>query len=146
MHLAHVEEDVNVVGDSANNQGASDGTNTTGTGTVAWRTTSEALPVDEFPQFNSWASADWLSSGGPFEPLTGDYYMASQSDNITWKRLATTVDLTGASTGSIAANISYDTEGDWDFLVIEAHTLGQDDWTTLEVPGHTSQNTGQSLQ
>jgi hypothetical protein len=131
-------------GDSANNQGASGGTNTTGTGTVAWRTTSEALPVDEFPQFNSWASADWLSSGGPFEPLTGDYYMASQSDNIAWKRLATTVDLTGASTGSIAANISYDTEGDWDFLIIEAHTVGQDDWTTLEVPGHTSQNTGQS--
>jgi len=131
-------------GDSANNQGASDGTNATGTGTVAWTTTSEALPVDEFPQFSSWASADWVSTGGPFEPLTGDYYMASQSDNIAWKRLATTVDLTGATTGSIAANISYDTEANWDFLIIEAHTVGQDDWTTLEVPGHTSQATGQS--
>lgn len=131
-------------GDSANNQGSSNGTNTTGTATATWTTTSQVLPVDEFPQFESWASADWVTNGGPFEPLTGDYYMASQSDNAAWKRLATTVDLTDASSGSIQANISYDTEADWDYLIIEAHTVGQDDWTTLEVPGHTSQSTGQS--
>ena len=26
---------------------------------------------------------------------------------------------------------SFDTEADWDFLFVEAHTVGQDDWTTL---------------
>jgi hypothetical protein len=40
---------------------------------------------------------------------------------------------------------SYDTEPDWDFVFVEAHTIGQDNWTTLpDVNGHTSQNTGQS--
>ena len=127
-------------GDSANNQGSSDGTNTTGTATAAFALTSDALPVDEFPQFQSWPSADWVSEGGPFEPLTGDYYMASQSDNAAWKRLATTVDLSGASTGSVEINLSYDIESPyWDFLIFEVHTVGQDDWTTLEVPGLTSQ-------
>ena len=130
-------------GDSANNQGASSGTNGTGTGTAAWTTTSEALPVGEFPQFESWASADWATSGGPFEPLTGDYYMASLSDNAAWKRLATTVDLTGATSGSVEINLSYDIEAPyWDFLIFEVHTVGQDDWTTLEVPGLTSQELG----
>ena len=127
-------------GDSANNQGSSDGTNLTGTATAAWTATSDFLPVNEFPQFESWPSADWVSSGGPFEPLTGDFYMASQSDNAAWKRLATTVDLTGASSGSVEINLSYDIESPyWDFLIFEVHTVGQDDWTTLEVPGLTSQ-------
>jgi hypothetical protein len=130
-------------GDSANNQGASDGTNDTGTGTAAWTLTSDVLSVEEFPQFESWASADWISEGGPFEPLTGDYYMASLSDNAAWKRLATTVDLTEASSGSVEINLSYDIESPyWDFLIFEVHTVGQDDWTTLEVPGLTSQGLG----
>jgi hypothetical protein len=132
-------------GDSANNQGSSDGTNTTGTATSAYALTSDELPVDEFPQFESWASADWVSEGGPFEPLTGDYYMAAGSDNASWKRLATTVDLTSASTGSVEINLSYDIESPyWDFLIFEVHTVGQDDWTTLEVPGLTGQGLGTS--
>jgi hypothetical protein len=39
---------------------------------------------------------------------------------------------------------SYDTEQDWDFLFVEAHTVGQDDWVTLEVPGITGNGTGES--
>lgn len=132
-------------GDSANNQGSSDGTNETGTGTASWITTSDVLPADEFPQFESWGSADWITDGAsPFAPYTGDFYMASQADNIAYKRLARTIDLTGASSASLDVAISADTEGDWDFLVVEAHTVGADDWTTLEVPGLTSQNTGDS--
>lgn len=127
-------------GDSANNQGSSDGTNATGTGTAAWTATSQVLPNAEFPQFENWPSADWVSEGGPFEPLTGDYYMASLSGNAAWKRLATTVDLTGAASGSVEINLSYDIESPyWDFLIFEVHTVGQDDWTTLDVPGLTSQ-------
>ncbi|HEX9372672.1 MAG TPA: hypothetical protein VF897_16795, partial [Roseiflexaceae bacterium] len=38
-----------------------------------------------------------------------------------------------------------DTEPDWDYVFVEAHTVGQDDWTTLpDANGHTSQDTGQS--
>ena len=41
--------------------------------------------------------------------------------------------------------ISADTEPDWDYLAIEAHTVGQDDWTTLpDLNGHTSQDLGLS--
>ena len=40
---------------------------------------------------------------------------------------------------------SYDTELEWDYLFVEAHTAGQDNWTTLpDLNGHTSQSTGQS--
>ena len=40
---------------------------------------------------------------------------------------------------------SYNTEVDWDFLFVEAHTVGLDNWTTLpDANGHTSTSTGQS--
>jgi hypothetical protein len=40
---------------------------------------------------------------------------------------------------------SYDTEVDWDYVMVEAHTVGQDDWTTLpDENGHTGTGTGES--
>ena len=40
---------------------------------------------------------------------------------------------------------SYETEADWDYLFVEAHTVGADDWTTLpDANGHTSDDTGLS--
>ena len=39
--------------------------------------------------------------------------------------------------------VNRNTEGNWDFFFVEAHTVGLDDWTTLpDVNGHTSQDTG----
>jgi hypothetical protein len=38
--------------------------------------------------------------------------------------------------------LSYDTEPRFDFVFVEAHTVGQDDWTTLPVPGITSDDVG----
>ena len=38
--------------------------------------------------------------------------------------------------------LSYDTEPRFDFVFVEAHTVGQDDWTTLPVPGITTQDVG----
>ena len=39
--------------------------------------------------------------------------------------------------------MSYDTEPDFDYVFVEAHTVGQDDWTTLpDANGNTSQDTG----
>jgi hypothetical protein len=41
--------------------------------------------------------------------------------------------------------VTRDTEPSWDFMFVEAHTPGEDDWTTLpDVNGHTSQSTGSS--
>ena len=48
-----------------------------------------------------------------------------------------------AGGGNLSFWISRDTEHDWDFMFVEAHTVGQNDWTTLpDANGHTSQSTG----
>ena len=43
-------------------------------------------------------------------------------------------------TRALKFKISYDTEADYDYVVVEAHTVGQDDWTTLpeENGGHVT--------
>ena len=131
-------------GDSADNQGAPGAAST---GTAAWIVTSSVLPESDFPQFSSERVARWDVGGGaaPFEPVTGEWQMATGHDDVAYKRLATTVDLTGATTASLDFSTSYRIEGDWDMFFVEVHTVGADDWTTLpDANGHTSQNTGQS--
>ncbi|GDY41938.1 hypothetical protein SANT12839_028200 [Streptomyces antimycoticus] len=58
---------------------------------------------------------------------------AGHRDN-SWMRLSRTVDLTGVAAAdkpALGFQLSYDTEPGYDHVVIEAHTAGQDDWTTL---------------
>ena len=50
-----------------------------------------------------------------------------------------------ASGGQLSFWVNRATEPDWDFAFVEAHTVGQDDWTTLpDLNGHTGQGTGNS--
>ena len=65
---------------------------------------------------------------------------------MTYKRLSRTVDLTGGTAADLSFTASYDTEPDLDYVFVEAHTVGQDDWTTLpDANGHTSSDiTGSS--
>ncbi|TCC27621.1 M14 family metallopeptidase [Kribbella speibonae] len=126
-------------GDSANNQDH----------TAAFVLTSSVLPTAQFPQFASSAPLKWDRPGSaPFEPVTGSQYVYSQRGDISYKRLTRTVDLTSVTAAdqpSLAFKFSYDTEADWDYVFVEAHTVGQDDWTTLpDLNGHTAQDTGQS--
>jgi hypothetical protein len=132
-------------GDSADNQGQPDDEGV-GTGTATWVTTSSVLPVEEFPQFESWRSAVWDSeTGAPFEPVTGEWQVATDHDDQSYKRLARTIDLTGATTATLEFSTSYQIEQDWDYFFVEVHPVGSDDWTTLpDVNGNTSQDTGQS--
>ena len=107
-------------------------------------TTSGVLPEDEYPQFDSHASARWAKPGGPFDPHTGSKYVYSQIADVTYKRLTREIAVP-ASGGELTFWTSYDTEPDWDFLFVEARTPGGDDWTTLpDANGNTNQNTGQS--
>jgi len=118
---------------SANNQDHS----------ASFITTSGILPKQQYPQFDSTASAKYNRPGGPFDPHTGTYYAYSQIADVSYKRLTRTIDLTGKTSGNLSFWISRDTEPDWDFVFVEAHTVGQDDWTTLpDANGHTSQSTG----
>ncbi|MDQ5814716.1 MAG: zinc carboxypeptidase [Actinomycetota bacterium] len=106
--------------------------------------TSGILPPDEFPQFLSWPSSRWDKPGGPFEPHTGSRYAYSQLADVTYKRLTREIAVP-AGGGDLKFWTSYDTEEHWDFLAVEARTVGSDDWTTLpDENGHTTQDTGDS--
>ena len=64
--------------------------------------------------------------------------MYSQIADVTYKRLTRTITVP-AGGATLSFWTSYDTEPDWDYLFVEAHTVGQDDWTTLpDANGHTS--------
>jgi hypothetical protein len=135
-------------GDSADNHhpNASRGT------TQSFLTTSSLLDASEFPQFTSDALATWQTGvGGAFSPRSGSYYLYSDRADVTYKRLTHTVDLTGvdpSASPELSFAASFDTELNWDFLIVEAHTLDDtpdDDWTTLpDQNGHTTQETGES--
>ena len=125
--------------DSAQNQGH----------TASMVTTGSVLGEDEYPQFASDAPAVWQTGvSGAFEPVDGSKYMYSDRADISYKRLARTIDLTGVSAGdtpNLKFRFSYDAELDWDYVFVEAHVVGSDDWTTLpDVNGHTSNGTGES--
>ena len=112
--------------------------------------TSSVLDPATYPQFASEQAADWLlPGGGGFDPHTGDWYMYSQNSDRGYKRLTRTIDLTGVTAGQAAELsfwTSYNTEPDWDYVFVEGHEVGQDDWTTLpDENGHTSQDTGRQL-
>ena len=107
-------------------------------------TTSGVLPVDEYPQFDSKASARWAKPGGPFDPHSGSKYVFSQLADVSYKRLTREIAVP-AGGGDLKFWTSHETEQDWDFLAVEARTAGGSDWKTLpDANGHTSQNTGES--
>jgi hypothetical protein len=120
-----------------------------GIGTGNFLLTSSVLPEAQYPQFASDQAADWqLSGGAAFDPHSGSKYMYSQYSDEGYYRLTRTVDLSTV-TGTAPANLSFwtsfNTELDWDYVFVEAHTVGQDNWTTLpDQNGHTSQDTGAS--
>lgn len=107
-------------------------------------TTSGILDPALYPQFESWVAGRWDREGGPFEPHTGDAYAYSQIGDVSYKRLTRTIDVP-AGGASMSFWTSYDTEGEWDHVAVEARTAGQEDWTTLpDANNNTSQSTGES--
>jgi hypothetical protein len=112
--------------------------------TQSFITTSSILKTSDYPQFTSTAPAQWETGlAGPYEPHGGVQYVYSQRADIRYQRLMNTFTPT-AGDAELSFFTSYDTEQDWDFLFVEAHTVGQDDWVTLEVPGITGNGTGES--
>ncbi len=108
--------------------------------------TSSILPPSDFPQFASSAPLEWSRPGAaPYDPHTGDWYLFSQWADQGWKRLSRTVDVPATGPTSLQFAISHDTEPDWDYVVVEAHEVGTDTWSTLpDANGHTQQGTGDS--
>ena len=75
-------------------------------------------------------------------PRTGDRFALSQVGDLSYKRLARTLSVPSGG-AELSFWVTRATEPNWDFLFVEAHTVGQDDWTTLPAAGGpTSQDTG----
>ena len=65
-------------------------------------------------------------------------YVGGLHVDDSYMRLTRTVDLTGvpaAAAPTLSAQLSFDVEPDYDNVIVEAHTVGQDDWTTLPEAG-----------
>src|SRR5262245_23230987 len=107
--------------------------------------TSDVLPPDQFPQFASKAAGRYEgASGGPFEPVEGAWYAGGVHVNDSYMRLTRTIDLSGvtaAQAPALQAQLSFDLEGGYDHLIVEAHMVGSDDWTTLPEAGGLTRTT-----
>ena len=115
-------------GDSGDNQAI----------TQTFVTTSSLLPASEFPQFAS-TRAIGFDRPPAYDPPEGTKYGYAASSDEGYQRLKRTVDLTGSTSGALKFQVSYDTEQDYDYVIVEAHTVGLDDWTTLpDKNGHTT--------
>jgi hypothetical protein len=114
--------------------------------TASFLTTSSFLPPAQFPQFTSAGPVDWVRPGAaPYDPYAGAWYLWSGQADSSWKRLTRTVDLASATSGRLKFFASYNTEENWDFMFVEAHVVGSDEWTTLpDANGHTGTVTGDS--
>jgi hypothetical protein len=104
--------------------------------------TSDVLPREEFPQFASASAGDYTDAAGAFEPVEGSWYVAGTHEDGLYRRLTRTVDLTGVRADqrpTLEAQMSYATESGFDHIIVEAHTVGGEDWTTLpDVNGRTT--------
>ena len=97
-----------------------------------YQPTSEVLPADEFPQFTSHGSVEYVTQGvDPFAPVEGTRYAGALHADASYMRLQKTIDLTGATAAELQFQLSIDTEPQYDNVIVEAHTVGQDNWTTL---------------
>ena len=75
-------------------------------------------------------------------PRTGSQLAISQRSDLSYKRLSRVIDVP-AGGGRLSFWLSYDTEPTYDFVFVEARTVGENDWTTLpDENGHTSRSTG----
>jgi hypothetical protein len=89
-----------------------------------------------------WDAIDVDLLGPPASPRSGSQFAISQRGGPSYKRLQRTIAVPGGGV-TVSFWVTRDTEPNWDFFFVEAHTVGMNDWTTLpDLNGHTSQDTG----
>ncbi|MFF9093152.1 M14 family zinc carboxypeptidase [Streptomyces sp. NPDC014802] len=100
--------------------------------------TSEELPVATYPQFRSAGAGRFDGTVNPYGPYAGASMAAAVHTDDAYKRLTRTVDLTGVTAAdqpALRLRLLWDTEPGYDHALVEAHTAGADDWTTLPEAG-----------
>ncbi|TDN91162.1 M14 family metallopeptidase [Microbacterium sp. BK668] len=104
--------------------------------------TSEVLPVDQFPQFESWGAAEYTDPFGPFIPIEGEWAAFAGHIDDGYQRLGRTFtvpELADGETATFDAQISYATEFGYDNVIVEVRPAGTEEWTTLpDLNGGTS--------
>ncbi|MEU6993647.1 M14 family zinc carboxypeptidase [Streptomyces sp. NPDC046465] len=96
--------------------------------------TSETLPATEFPQFKSAAAGSYPNLPNPFAPFEGQGMASATHADQDYKRLTHTIDLTGvtaADAPELRLALNWNLETGYDHGLLEAHTTGAEDWTTL---------------
>jgi hypothetical protein len=104
----------------------------------AYTVTSDSLPAADYPQFESAEAGSYAGVVNPYTPYEGQWMAAATHTDNDWKRLTRTVDLAAVSAADhpeLRLALSWDTEPGYDHAVLEAHTAGAEDWTTLPEAG-----------
>ncbi|MHC5904279.1 M14 family metallopeptidase [Streptomyces sp. S6] len=107
----------------------------------AYAVTSDELPAAKYPQFASAGAGKYAGAVNPYGPYAGSYMAAAVHTDNAYDRLTRTVDLTSvtaAQAPTLKARLFWDTEKGYDNALVEAHTVGGDDWTTLPDKGGRS--------
>ncbi|GGO50139.1 M14 family metallopeptidase [Streptomyces lasiicapitis] len=96
--------------------------------------TSDTLPAKDFPQFKSAAAGSYPGLANPYAPFEGQGMASATHADRDWKRLTRTFDLTGVTAADqpeLRLALNWNLEPGFDHGLLEAHTAGADDWTTL---------------
>lgn len=108
----------------------------------SYTVTSDTLPAAQFPQFKSAQAGQYAGIVNPYAPYAGTGMASATHADDDWKRLTRTIDLTGVTAADkpqLKTALNWNTEEGYDHAVLESHTVGGDDWTTLpEASGLTS--------
>ncbi|MGW6708290.1 M14 family zinc carboxypeptidase [Streptomyces sp. NPDC054956] len=110
----------------------------------SYTVTSDTLPAAQFPQFKSAQAGQYTGVVNPYAPYAGSWMASATHDDDDWKRLTRTIDLTGVTAADqpkLKTALNWNTEEGYDHAVLEAHTVGGDDWTTLPDTGGLSSTT-----
>ncbi|WP_340381069.1 M14 family zinc carboxypeptidase [Streptomyces sp. SS7] len=100
--------------------------------------TSDELPAAAYPQFASAGAGQFSGTVNPYGPYAGSYMAAAVHTDDAYKRLTRTVDLSGVTAAkqpTLRTRLLWDTEPGYDNAIVEVHTVGADDWTTLPEKG-----------
>ncbi|MEU5743557.1 M14 family zinc carboxypeptidase [Streptomyces tendae] len=100
----------------------------------AYSVTSDELDPGTYPQFASAGAGKFAGTVNPYGPYAGEWMAAAVHTDDAYKRLTRTVDLTQVTASdrpTLRTQLLWDTERGYDHALVEAHTTGADDWTTL---------------
>ncbi|MFJ2439909.1 M14 family zinc carboxypeptidase [Streptomyces sp. NPDC087658] len=104
----------------------------------SYTVTSDILDPATFPQFKSAQSGSYTGVANPYAPYEGQWMASAAHRENAWRRLTRTVDLTGVTAADkpeLRLALNWNTERGYDHAVLEAHTTGAEDWTTLPESG-----------